>query len=391
MSTEVQADLQRLFDSSSRPNPYPVLQRLREASPCPIVDGAVVLLARHADCSTILRNRTVSSKREGSPSFFSLDPPEHTRLRGLTAKAFTPKRVDACAPRIRATAHELVEKAATTGSFDLVSDYAYTITARTICDMFGVPDGDHEIFRDWTRLLTLAIDPQIIPNPIFNNQVEQARLQFNEYFAPMIADRRAHPRDDLITALINVTDGGDHLTETELLDTFVLLIVAAHENPVGLIGNTMLALLNHPDQLAAVRENPELAAAAVEETLRYDAPAQMTGRTATEPIELGDLEIQPGTGLFLMLAAANRDPDAHPDPDRFDISRASTNHLAFAAGPHFCMGADLAKLEARIAVEVLTQRLVDPAYDPEALKYKPNVSIRGPLEMPMSFSGITSA
>lgn len=381
MSIQVQIALGKLFDQSARPDPYPLLATLRESSPCVMPAVQTVVVGRYADTSKVLRDRTVSSLRPDSPSFFSLDPPEHTRLRGLTAKAFPPRVVDALEPRIRQITHDLLSEVADADDFDLPQHVGYQVTGRIICELFGLPHSDVEVFRDWTRLLTHHIDPQMFPDPEFNAAVAKARSDFEDYFRPFIEERRKRPGEDMVSRLVHVRDGDDRLGEQELLDTCVLLAVAAHENPVGLIGNTFLALLRHPDQLAQVQRDPSLAGAAVEETLRHDSPAQLTGRTATRPIELNGTVIPAGFSVLLLLAAANRDSAAFPDADRFDLHRGANNHLAYAAGPHFCMGADLARLEARVVIEVLAERLAEPHLVPGSLEYKPNVSIRGPLHM----------
>lgn len=381
MSIQVQLALAKLFDQAARPDPYPLLTRLREASPSVMPSVQTLVVGRHADVNAVLRSRTVSSLRPESPSFFSLDPPNHTRLRSLTSKAFTTRFVDALEPRIRRITNELLDSVADRDDVDLPQDLGYPLTGRIICEMFGLPHTDVEVFRGWTRILTHAIDPQLFPNPELDREARRARLEFEDYFRPIVAQRRQHPGDDLVSRLVTVRDGDDRLDEQELLDTCVLLAVAAYENPVGMIGNTVLALLRHPDELAKVKADPTLAAGAVEETLRWDAPAQLTGRTTVEPLTIGSVRVPAGYVVLLLLAAANRDSTVFPDGDRFDITRGAKNHLAYAAGIHYCVGADLARLEVRVVVEELAKRLVDPQLVPGSLVYKPNVSIRGPLHM----------
>jgi len=207
---------------------------------------------------------------------------------------------------------------------------------------------------------------------------QQARLEFADYFRELIAARRARPADDLLSELIRAEDDGQYLSEQELIATCVLLLVAGHETTVGLISNAILALLRHPDQLAVLRGDPELAAGAVEETLRYDTPVQLTGRVARGVMQVGQVSAPDGAVLLLLLAATGRDPEAFPDPDRFDVRRAAGSHLAFAAGPHFCLGAPLARLEATIALQAFATQVTGPELDPAGLAYKPNLNLRGP-------------
>lgn len=384
MSVKVQLALAKLFDQAARPDPYPHLTRLRDASPTVMPAVQTVVFGTHADVSAVLRNRSVSSKRPESPTFFSLDPPVHTRLRGLTSLAFTPALVSGLEPMIRRITHELLDEVAGESEFDLVQHVGYPLTGRVICGMFGLPDEDVEAFGDWTRILTMAIDPQMFPDPAFDDQTRRARLAFEDYFRPFLAERRRDPGDDLVSRLLQARVGDDRLSDQEIVETCVLLAVAARENPVGMIGNTVLALLRHPDQFAMVRDGRVSTRDAVEETLRWDSPAQLTGRTATERMTIGAVTVPAGYFILLLLAAANRDSSVFPDGDRFDITRPTGRHVAFAAGPHYCMGSDMSRLLARVVLEVLIERLPDPQLIAESLVYKPNVSIRGPLHLKLA-------
>jgi hypothetical protein len=215
--------------------------------------------------------------------------------------------------------------------------------------------------------------------------------EFAVYFRELIAIRRARPAQDLLSEMIAAEDNGEKLTEDELIATCVLLLVAGHETTVGLISNGILALLRHPDELALLRANPDLAASAVEETLRYDAPVQMTARVARDGMRVGPVAAREGALVLLLLAAAGRDPRVFADPDKFDIRRGSTGHLAFAAGPHFCLGAPLARLEAAIALESFARRLRAPELHVASLDYKPNLNLRGPDRLVVEFAGIKAA
>jgi cytochrome P450 len=403
MTTTERPALAELADPAVLPDPYPVLAGLREASPFTEADGALVVVGRHADCSRILRDPRASSERNRSllappdmqaqraPSFLSLDPPDHTRLRRLVSKAFAPRIIAALAPRIRERCDDLLTAAGAEGrqQLEVVSQLAYPLPVRIISELLGVPAGDHARFAGWSARLARSLQPQFAAaDRAPAAAAQQARLEFADYFRELIAARRARPADDLLSELIRAEDDGHYLSEQELIATCVLLLVAGHETTVGLISNAILALLRHPDQLAALRADPGLAAGAVEETLRYDAPVQLTGRVARGGMQVGQVSAPDGAVLLLLLAAAGRDPDAFADPDRFDVRRAAGSHLAFAAGPHFCLGAPLARLEATIALQAFATRVTGPELDPAGLAYKPNLNLRGPERLVVGFAGI---
>jgi cytochrome P450 len=400
--------LAALADPGVLTDPYPVLARLREASPfaetvAGAADGSLVIVGRHEDCSAILRDPRASSERGRSllspepeqrrpPSFLSMDPPDHTRLRRLVSKAFAPRVIARLAPRIRELADELLTAAGAEAGGDgdrrieIVGQLAYPLPVRIISELLGVPQGDYSRFAGWSASLAHSLQPKFLGSEdSADAEADQARREFAGYFGELIAARRAHPAGDLLSELIRAEDDGQRLSEEELIATCVLLLVAGHETTVSLISNAILALLRHPDQLALLRAGPELAAAAIEETLRYDAPVQFTGRVARGGMQVGDVAALDGGVLLLLLAATGRDPGVFAEPDRFDITRGAANHLAFAAGPHFCLGAPLARLEATIAVQAFAARVVGPELDPTTLAYKPNVNLRGPARLVVAF------
>lgn len=406
MSTLERPALAELADPAILPDPYPVLAGLRAASPFAEFDGAFVVVGRHADCSAVLRHPNASSERSKSlvaptaprrtrdrPSFLSLDPPDHTRLRRLVSKAFTPRTIVRLEPRIRAITSELLTAAAAAGQMEVVSQLAYPLPVRIISEMLGVPVEDHPRFAGWSARLAHSLQPGFgIDQAEAEARAEAAQVasdEFAAYFRELIAIRRARPAQDLLSEMIDAEDDGEKLTEDELIATCVLLLVAGHETTVGLISNAILALLRHPDQLAALHADPSLAAGAVEETLRYDAPVQMTARVARSGMQVGPVTARDGALVLLLLAAAGRDPEAFADPDRFDIRRGASSHLAFAAGPHFCLGAPLARLEATIAIESFARRMRDPELNPRGLDYKPNLNLRGPDRLVVEFAGIS--
>ncbi len=402
MSTMQRPALTDLADPATLPDPYPVLAGLREASPFAERDGAFVVAGKHADIAAVLRHPNASSERSNAqlagprrrserPSFLSLDPPDHTRLRRLVSKAFTPRRIAQLEPRIREITAGLLNGAAAAGQLELVSQLAYPLPVRIISEMLGVPVEDHPRFAGWSARLAHSLQPGFGLNPeevISRAEAAQAASdEFAEYFRELIAARRSHPANDLLTAMVQAEDNGEMLTEDELIATCVLLLVAGHETTVGLISNAVLALLRHPDQLALLRADPALAARAVEETLRYDAPVQMTARVAKGAMPVGDLTARDDALVLLLLAAAGRDPAVYPDPDRFDIRRGAASHLAFAAGPHFCLGAPLARLEATVVLEAFATGMIEPELDEASLTYKPNLNLRGPEQLVVRFGG----
>ena len=396
-----------LADAATIPDPYPLLATLREASPFTDFGGALAVFGRYEDCSRILRDPRASSERGSSilaasrpeperrrRSFLSLDPPDHTRLRGLVSKAFTPRVVATLEPRISEVTDELLTAAQARGGheLELVSQLAYPLPVRIICEMLGVPPADHARFASWSASLVHSLQPSFgTVDEAELAAAEEAGREFGEYFTELIAARRSTPGEDLLTKLIKAEDAGDRLTVEELIATAVLLLVAGHETTVGLISNAMLALLRHRDQFAAVVADPELAAAAVEETLRYDAPVQLTGRVAKSEMSFGDVSVSEGAVMLMLLAATGRDPAIFTDPDSFDIMRGAKEHLAFAAGPHFCLGAPLARLEARIALRRIAARVIAPELDEDRLAYKPNFNLRGPERLVIAFDHLAPA
>ncbi|MGA8118151.1 MAG: cytochrome P450 [Actinocatenispora sp.] len=386
-------DLRCLGDPMVRADPYPVLRALRERAPLRDRDDALLIVASHEHCQQVLRAPQVSSDRTRSrlshaarapqaKSFLHLDPPDHTRLRRLVSTAFTPRVVSGLAPHIQRITDDLIDAAAARGELDVVRDLAYPLPVRIICELLGVPDADHGLMRDWTTPLSRSLEPEFMATgPGADADAEAGRANLVAYFRDLIAERRANPRDDLVSYLVGVEDDGDMLRDYETVATCALLLVAGHETTANLIANAVVALLRHPDQFAALAADPGLADGAVEESLRYDAPVQFTTRVVRGSLTVAGVEATDGTVLLLLLAAANRDPAVFDNPDRFDLHRRPGRHLAFAAGPHFCLGAGLARLEGAIALRTLTDRLVRPRLDEDRLRYKPNVNLRGPAQV----------
>jgi cytochrome P450 len=329
------------------------------------------------------------------PSYLFLDPPDHTRLRGLVSHAFTPRRVRDLGGRIQEIVDELLDAAVPTGELEVIEELAYLVPVRVICELLGVPTADHEIFKGWSRDLARSLDPEfMIPTETRDRQMA-AGLALWEYFEGLIAERTKRPGDDMLSALIGAQAAGDKLTHGELLSTLSLLLIAGHETTVNLIGNGMLQFSRFPDQWAALRRglpgDPALARTAVEEVLRFDPPVQITGRIAMTDLVFGEdigtpVPLPKGQQGLCLIGAANRDPaEFGPTANSFDITRTPNNHVAFGAGIHFCLGAPLAKLEAQITFETLARRIgpFELTADPS---YRENFVLRGLASLPIAFN-----
>jgi unspecific monooxygenase len=394
------------FAPGFRENPYPSYNRMRDETPVFETPFGLVL-SRHADISAVLRDPRMSTDGRKRPEFaewvaaqgldldeemnrsqgfLSLDPPDHTRLRGLVSKAFTPRVVEQLRPRIAQFVEETLDRVAPTGEMDVIEDLAYPLPVQIICEMLGVPPEDHLKFREWSREIARALDPDFALTPEELKRREERSNAFGEFFDDLIEKRRADRRDDLISALISVEEEGDRLTHDELISTCVLLLIAGHETTVNLIGNGALALLRNPEQLAMLRENPDLAKTATEEVLRYDPPVQMTARNALEDMEFDGKVLKKGQQAILLLGAANRDPAQFSDPERLDITREDNRHLAFGMGIHFCLGAPLARVEGQIALSELVRRLPDLELVTNEPPYKVNMILRGLESLPVRFT-----
>lgn len=390
------------LDPAFRLDPYPVYERLRSEDRFHQSMFGAHVLTHYDDVMAVLRHPAASSDQmkstqyqqfveaglvearfdDGMRPFLFIDPPDHTRLRGLVQKAFTPKMVEALRPRVQAVVDGLLDQAAAAGSLEVVEGLAYPLPVVIICEMLGVPAADHEEFKGWSRELARSLDPDFGVDAAVLAARQAAADAFVDYFKALIATRREHPRDDLLSALIAAEEAGDRLNEEELLSTLILLLVAGHETTVNLIANGALNLLRHPDELARLRTDPDgLARSAVEEVLRFDPPVQMTIRVAADDIVLDGLTVKQGEQAVLLLAAANRDPEHFPDPNRFDAGRADNRHLAFSFGTHYCLGAPLARLEGQVALSSLARRFPHLAMVSPDVTYKENIVLRGLAEL----------
>ena len=352
------------FNPASRrmqADPYRFYERMRRKDPVHrtrIIDGW--LLTRYRDVDSVLRdharfsNRTPRSFDERLESLIDIDPPDHTRLRALVAKAFTPTAVASLRPRIERLVRGLLDDLEGQKHFDLVGRFAYPLPVTVVAEMLGVPPEDLDRFEQWSNGIALSVEPVLTAKQ--SDLVQRSNVALQDYFEEIIVLRRREPQNDMISALIAAEEEGEKLTHRELVNTLTLLLVAGNETTRNLIGNGMIALLRHPDQMRRLREQPELLDSAVAEFLRYDPPVQLDGRLCTEATEIGGRRVEPGHIVINAIGAANRDPEVFPDPDRLDIGRQQTTHLSFGRGIHYCLGAPLAVLEAKIAFAALLRR-----------------------------------
>lgn len=387
-------------------DPYPHYERLRAVDPVHVTPFGQFVASRHADVSLVMRDkrfgkdfverskRRYSDKIMDEPVFCSMshwmlqaDPPDHTRLRGLVVKAFTARRVEDMRPRIQEIVDQAIDAVIDRGHMDLIEDFAFRLPVTIICEMLGIPEDHREVFykssRDGGRLLDpVPLTPEEIKKGNDGNLLAQM------YFQQLFELRRKNPGDDLTTQLVQAEEDGNKLTNEELTANIILLFGAGHETTVNLIGNGLLALHRNPDQLALLKARPELMEGAIEEFLRYDSSVQMTGRVALEEIDdLGGKRIPKGETVLCLLGSANRDPAVYPDrPDRLDVTRQNVKPLSFGGGIHFCLGAQLARIEAEIAIATLLRRLPDLRIDDvENPEWRPTFVLRGLKRLPASW------
>jgi len=372
-------------------NPFPFYEMGRAVSPLQLGPPGLWSVFGYDDCTAILKDHASWSSERGGPnddpnagpSMLSSDPPVHSRLRGLVSQAFTPRMVEQLEPRIRELAGSLLDEAAAAGgTVDLIDALACPLPVIVIAEILGVPSEDRAKFRYWSDEIVAGLGSGINST---GRQLEPGMLdEMRAYFGRMVEERRAHPRADLISGLAAAEVDGSSLSFPELMQMLVLLLVAGNETTTNLIGNAVQAFMAHPGQLALLRANPALLPSAVEEVLRHSSPVQATVRVATRDVELRGKCIAKGDSAVVWIAAANRDPAVFPDPGTFDITRNPNRHIAFGLGVHFCLGAPLARLEARIALEAFLARAESFARIDDALLPRvPTFIMRGVLELPL--------
>jgi cytochrome P450 len=314
------------------------------------------------------------------------DPPDHTRLRALLQKTFTPRRLEALRPRIEATIEALLDPVAERGEADFLRDFAFPLPALVIALLLGAPPGDIEAIKKWSDRLAAYLGGSVDERDHFS-EAQAGLASLVGYFRVLLDERHRQPQDDLMSALLRAEHEGQTLTGDEVVANCVLLLFAGHETTTNLLGNGLYHLLHHPDQLAALRAEPELVPGAVEELLRYDGPVPATLKIATEAVAWQGRRIEPGERVLPFLSSANRDPRRFPDPDALDVRRAPNRHLAFAFGIHFCLGAPLARLEARLAFEALLRRFARIELACDDPPWKPQIFLRGLAALPLRCEG----
>jgi unspecific monooxygenase len=392
-----------MSDATFRCDPYPRYAELRESEVLHRTPDGFWVLTRHADVLAAVRDHRLSSNpvhvtrppgsaREaalpylgdmGIQLLLTADPPDHTRLRRLANKAFTPRAVERLRPRVVEIVDQLLDGATADGSgFDVMAEVAEPLPVIVICELLGVPVEDQAQFKPWSSTVSRIIDPDVTPD-MFTDAVP-AIMGFVQYFSGLIEERRAEPRDDLLSSLIAAEAEGDSLEQRELMAMIILLFIAGHETTTNLIGNGTLALLRNPDQLEALRGDPGLAVSGTEELLRFDPAAQLTVRTATEDLELHGIPLAKGESVVCGLAAGNRDPRAFDDPDTVDLARADNHHLAFSGGMHYCLGAPLARLEGQVTFTALAERYPDLRLATEDVTYRDHFILRGLTALPVT-------
>ncbi len=395
--------LYQLLDPEVLANPYPLYHRLRSEDPVhwdPFLHEWVV--TRYADVMTVFQD--FSANRTPTPEQLTrlrmtvlkpfaqvmvrqmvfLDQPAHGRIRGLASKAFTPRRVKVLRPHIQDITDSLLDAVQPKGRMDVIADLGYPLPAIVTAEMLGVPVTDRDQLKPWSEdfaelLGNFQYNPDRAPHLL------RSLEEMCAYFLAAVQEHREHPRDDVISALVTAEQDGDRLTDEEIVANCILIMVGGQETTTNLIGNGMLSLLRYPDQLEKLQADSSLIPPAVEELLRYESPIQHTTRVAPNDLVLGGKTIRKGQTVIAVMGAANRDPEQFPDPDRLDICRQDTRHVAFAYGSHFCFGAPLARLEGQVVFETVLRRIPNLRLEPGPLTWRGNLDLRGLTTLPVTF------
>lgn len=396
------------YSPQFRTNPYPIYETLREETPVFFAENSRMwVVSRYEDVVALLKDRRFGRSLDGTPvattrprstpddpmhpfrklsddSMFDKEPPDHTRLRSLVHKAFTPKRVESLRGQIQEITDALLDGIEADGEADLLATFAVPLPVTVIAEMLGVPEADRHQLRPWSHDIVALFE--LTHTPEQAERAVRAASEFSDYLRALAAERRAHPGDDLMTALVQAEEDGDKLTEDELVATCVLLLNAGHEATVNVVGNGLLALLSRPDQHAAVRDNPTLVPSAVEEMMRFDTPLQLFRRKAREEVTYKDYHFAAGDEIALLFGSANRDPRRFADPGALDVTRKDNPHISFSAGIHFCLGAPLARLELYTAVGTLLRRFPRLRLVGPTPAYRDSFVIRGLEALPVAWS-----
>jgi cytochrome P450 len=389
---------ERWLDPASRPNPYPLYEQMRR-TPVAQVDEQRFLVSTYQDIWALLHDPRMSKEQRKSKVpvqglrdvakdwILFLDPPEHTLLRRLVIHQFTPERIGSLQGRIVETVTALLDAQQGQHQFDLVEGFAYPLPVTVICELLGVPREDEPRFHAWADKLAEGLDPALGKDP----RIEKAFADIAQYMHQLIAERRAHPNDDLVSALALGQDPAGRMDDDTLSSTMVLLLLAGHETTVNLITNSMLTLLRHPQEFQRLREHPERVPLVVEEVLRYEPPVQSAPRFVLTDVTLQGVRIPQGSEIRLMLAAGDRDSQRFAHPDVFDPDRPDNEHFGFGGDDHYCLGAPLARLETVVALTELARRLVNPRLVADPPPYRANAVLRGPEHLLVAFDHIEPA
>jgi cytochrome P450 len=387
-------------------NPYPLFKQLRTAAPIWKAPFGRWFLTRYDDCNLLLRDRRFgkdyvdpealmrrfgptapqdSAVVELSHMMLMRDPPDHTRLRGLVNKAFTARRIESLRERVGEIANRLLDEVIPQGEMEAIRDLAFPLPVLVICELLGIPEPDRNRFTAGSSAGVALINP----TPPTREELDAANAETDAssgFFEDLFELRRREPQDDLITQLVQTEDAGDRLSTIELRANVRLLFAAGHETTVNLIGNGLWSLLTSPAQWQLLRDDPTLIPNAIEEILRFQSPVQAVARTVAEPVELRGVTLEERELVVALLGAANRDPEVFEDPDRLDITRKDLKPLSFGGGIHFCLGAQLARIEAAVVFETLLRRIPDlRLLQPDRPKWRPSFALRGVSELPVAW------
>jgi cytochrome P450 len=404
-------------DEANRPDPYPLFAALRE---CPVSrqeDGTYVA-ATHAAIASLLHDPRVSSEtlppadrpKTGNPfkdwfakpvrdhitdthrPFIFRDPPDHDTLRAAVMHQFTHQRVHAMRARSHVLVDRILDDLGDARTIDIVDDLAYPLPVTVICELLGIPSEDEARFHGWATQLATALEPDTLQDDAARAENSRTFDAISEYMQGLIAEKRAHPKDDMLSGLATEgADGAPRMSDFDLIATAILMLVAGHETTVNLITNGMLTLLRHPEELQRLRDDPDRAPRVVEELLRYEPPVQFRTRKTLCPITHAGVTIPEGAPLVLLLAAGNRDPEAYAEPERFHPDRTDNRHLGFGGGLHYCVGAPLARFEVEAALVALVRRLKNPRLLADPPPYRPGSALRGPKHLRLAIDGIAPA
>jgi pimeloyl-[acyl-carrier protein] synthase len=385
-----------LFTPEVRADPFTFYERMQREDPVHDTGFGMWLLSGYEECHLALRDARFSAEFRTMADYEATmaavgrvgpvqelmerlmlfrDAPDHTRLRGLVQRAFTPRMVEGMRRRVREVADELLDAAEARGSLELMADYAWPLPVIVIAELLGVPASERDRFRGWAADLALAFDLGLTPDRAA--RAEAAADAFTAFFLGLIEERAREPRGDLLTGLAAAEEQGDHLSSEELVSNLMLLLIAGHETTMNLIGNGTLALLRHPAQRARLAADPALAPDAIEELLRYESPVQLAMRFLREDVELRGRVLRKGERVMLLLGAANHDPARFPDPGVLDLARGDRGHLSFGGGPHFCLGNALARLEGTVAIPALLERFPALRLAEGEPAYRTTMTLRG--------------